>query len=263
MNSFPRAVSSVATWALLSSALTIAAQTIPAAGLTSKPKIVLVELFTSEGCSDCPPADELLRRIDRKQTSAGKLIVGVSEHVTYWNHLGWSDPFSLDKSDQRQNAYSNKFGLNGVYTPQMVVNGTEEFVGSDSAKLSAALQKEDRHPSSVDVRIASLDLAAGKLTVRFSADGVFPSQGVDVIAVLADDTDRSSVQRGENSGHTLTHVAVARSLTQVARLKGAAAESTVQIPLPPLYQREQMHHLILIAQTTGTGPVVGGDTKSF
>jgi hypothetical protein len=239
------------------------AQTVPAAGLTSKPKIVLVELFTSEGCSDCPPADELLRRIDRKQTSAGNLIVGVSEHVTYWNYLGWSDPFSLDKSDQRKNAYSKKFGLNSVYTPQMVVNGNEEFVGSDSAKLSAALQKEDRHPSAVDIRIASLDLAAGKLTVTFSADGVFPSRGVDVIAVLADDADRSSVQRGENSGHTLTHVAVARSLTQVAALKGAAAQSTVQIPLPSSYQQTQMHHLILIAQTTGTGPIVGADTKSF
>jgi hypothetical protein len=189
--------------------------------------------------------------------------VGVSEHVTYWNYLGWSDPFSLDKSDQRQNAYSNMFGLNGVYTPQMVVNGTEEFVGSDSAKLSAALLKEDRHPSAVDIRIASLDLAAGKLTVTFSANGVFPAQGVDVIAVLADDTDRSSVQRGENSGHTLTHVAVARSLTQVATLKSAVTESTVQVPLPPSYQQTQMHHLILIAQTAGTGPVVGADTKSF
>jgi hypothetical protein len=263
MNSFTRAAVSVAAWTFLSNALAVAAQTVAVAGLTSKPKIVLVELFTSEGCSDCPPADELLRRVDGKQTSADKLIVGVSEHVTYWNYLGWSDPFSLDKSDQRQNAYSHKFGLNGVYTPQMVVNGTEEFVGSDSAKLSAALQKEDRHPSVVDIRIASLDLSAGKLTVTFSADGVFPSQGVDVIAVLADDTDTSSVQRGENSGHTLTHVAVARSLTQVARLKGATAESTVQIPLPPLYQQTQMHHLILIAQTTGTGPVVGADTTSF
>jgi hypothetical protein len=263
MSSYPRGVTSVILWTFLSSALTTTAQTVSVAGLTSKPKIVLVELFTSEGCSDCPPADELLRRVDRKQTSAGKLIVGVSEHVTYWNYLGWSDPFSLDKSDQRQNAYSNEFGLNGVYTPQMVVNGTEEFVGSDSAKLSAALQKEDRHPSAVDLRIASLDLAAGKVTVTFSADGVFPSQGVDVIAVLADDTDRSSVQRGENSGHTLTHVAVARSLTQVATLKGATTESTVQIPLPHFYQQTQMHHLILIAQTTGTGPVVGADTKSF
>src|ERR1022692_1908147 len=146
MNRYPRAVISFSAWTLLSSALTMAAQTVPAASLTLKPKVVLVELFTSEGCSDCPPADELLAKVDRKQTGAGKLIVGVSEHVTYWNHLGWSDPFSLDKSDQRQNAYSNKFGLNGVYTQQMVVNGTEEFVGSDSAKLSAALQKEDRHP---------------------------------------------------------------------------------------------------------------------
>jgi len=241
----------------------MAAQTIPAAGLPTRPKIVLVELFTSEGCSDCPPADELLRRIDGKQTSAGQLIVGVSEHVTYWNHLGWSDPFSLEESDQRQNAYSETFGLNGVYTPQMVVNGTDEFVGSDSAKLSAALQKDDRHSSAVDIRIASVDLTADKLNVTFSVDGVFPSQGVDVIAVLADDTDRSSVQRGENSGRTLTHVAVARSLTQVAKLKGAAGQSTIKIPLPPSFQKSQMHHLILIAQTAGTGPVVGADTKSF
>jgi len=263
MSPDPRRVISVILWTFLSSALTVAAQTAPEAGLTSKPKIVLVELFTSEGCSDCPPADDLLRRIDGKQTSAGKLIVGISEHVTYWNNLGWTDPFSSDKADQRQDAYSNKFGLNSVYTPQMVVNGTEEFVGSDVARLAAALQKEDRHSSDVDIRISSLGLAADKLNVTFSVDGVFPSQGVDVIAVLADDADRSSVQRGENSGHTLTHVAVARSLTQVATLKGAAGESTIQIPLPPFYQKTQMHHLILIAQTAGTGPVVGADTKSF
>jgi hypothetical protein len=241
----------------------MAAQTVPGAGLATGAKTVLVELFTSEGCSDCPPADELLGRIDRKQTGAGKLIVGVSEHVTYWNHLGWSDPFSLGESDQRQNAYSEKFGLNGVYTPQMVVNGTDQFVGSDSAKLSAALQKEDRHPFAVDIRIASADLEANKLTVTFSVDGVFPSRGVVVIAVLADDADRSNVQRGENSGRTLTHVAVARSMTQVATLKGATGKSTVQIPLPPLFRRTQSHHLILIAQTTGTGPVVGADTKPF
>ena len=263
MSPFPQGVTLVIVWTFLSSALTMAAQTVPAAGLATGVKTVLVELFTSEGCSDCPPADELLRQIDRKQTGAGKLIVGVSEHVTYWNHLGWSDPFSLDESDQRQNAYSEKFGLNGVYTPQMVVNGTVEFVGSDNAKLSAALQKEDRHPFAVDIRIASVDLGANKLNVTFSADGVFPSQGVEVIAVLADETDRSNVQRGENSGHTLTHVAVARSIAKVATLKGAAAESTAQIPLPPLFRKTQSHHLILIAQTTGTGPVVGADTRSF
>lgn len=119
MKLFPRSFISVAAWTLVASALTIAAQTIPVDGSTPKLKIILVELFTSEGCSDCPPADELLRRVDRKQTGAGKLIVGVNEHVTYWNYIGWSDPFSLDKSDQRQNAYSNRFGLNGVYTPQI------------------------------------------------------------------------------------------------------------------------------------------------
>ena len=108
---------------------------------TPAPRVVLVELFTSEGCSSCPPADALLRQVNGTQTAAGQLIVGISEHVTYWNSLGWSDPFSSSLYTERQNAYGERFHLDGVYTPQMVINGTEQIVGSDRAAFARAIQK--------------------------------------------------------------------------------------------------------------------------
>lgn len=243
------------------SSLALSAQA-PQTREMAKPKVILVELFTSEGCSDCPAADELLRRVDQKQANSGQLIVGISEHVTYWNHLGWADPFSLKIYDQRQDAYSSRFGLDSVYTPQMVVNGAEQFVGSDSAKLSESLRKEEKQPSSVAVHILSASVANGHLNVTYSASGYFPSQGLDLIAVLADDSDQSSVPRGENSGRTLKHVAVARSLTRVTTLK-AQAESTTQLPLPTSYSSAQAHHLILFVQAAGNGRVFDADTKPF
>jgi hypothetical protein len=228
----------------------------------AKPKVVLVELFTSEGCSDCPPADELLRQIDRKQFGSGHLIVGISEHVTYWNSLGWADPFSLAIYDQRQSAYADKFGLNSVYTPQMVVNGSEQFVGSDRAKLAQALNKEAQQSAPVAVQILSASRVNHSLTVTYAVKGSIPSAGLDVIAVVADDADRSSVERGENSGRNLTHVAVARSLTRLARLN-APNETTAQLTLPASYQPSQAHHIIVFAQSTGNGRIFSSDSEQF
>jgi hypothetical protein len=230
--------------------------------IPAKPKVILVELFTSEGCSDCPPADDLLRRIDRKQTDSGQLIVGISEHVTYWNYLGWSDPFSLEIYSQRQSAYGNRFGLDSVYTPQMVVNGSEQFVGSDSASLAKALRREEEQQTSTALNILSANVAHGALSVTYSATGDFPSPGLDLVAVLADDADHSTVSRGENSGRNLTHVAVARSLTHVTKLT-SRTESTAQLPLPPSFQGSQPHHVILFAQNEASGRVVAVDTKAF
>jgi hypothetical protein len=223
-------------------------------------KAVLVELFTSEGCSSCPPADALLRQVNGSQTSGGQLVVGISEHVTYWNQLGWSDPFSSPVYTERQNAYSERFHLEGVYTPQMVINGAEQIVGSDRAALLHAVEKEDAESPRMSLRIVSLSVAGGHLTVNLSTSGALPAHGADLIAVLADDSDRSSVLHGENSGRTLAHVAVARSITRVARVQ-AAGDLTVQIPIPASMQTTQGHHLILFAQTPGNGRVLGTDTK--
>lgn len=224
------------------------------------PKVVLVELFTSEGCSSCPPADALLRQIDGSHTDAGQLIVGISEHVTYWNSLGWSDPFSSPIYTDRQNAYGARFGLDGVYTPQMVINGAEQIVGSDRAGLMRAFQREREQPSQVALRIISVSVAGATATVKFSATGGRSIKKADIVAVLADDADQSSVLRGENSGRNLTHVAVARSISRVATLQ-PVAEQTVQIPLPSSFRGSERHHLILFAQAPALGRVLGIDTK--
>jgi hypothetical protein len=223
-------------------------------------KTVLVELFTSEGCSSCPPADALLLQVNGTQTREGQLIVGISEHVTYWNSLGWSDPFSSSAYTDRQDAYRRRFHLEGVYTPQMVINGAEQIVGSDRAALLRAVEKEEEQPPRMALRILSVEAGRSGWNVHFSASGELPAHGVDVIAVLADDSDRSSVLHGENSGRTLAHVAVARSMSRIAKLQ-TAGEGTAQIPIPSSFQASQAHHLILFAQTPGDGRVLGTATK--
>jgi hypothetical protein len=187
-------------------------------------------------------------------------VVGISEHVTYWDSLGWSDPFSSSLYTERQNAYSERFHLEGVYTPQMVINGAEQIVGSDRAALLHAVQQEAEEHPRIALRILSLGVAGTTLTVNFSTSGDLPARGADLIAVLTDDADRSSVLHGENSGRNLVHVAVARSISRVARVQ-AAGERTVQIQIPPSFQAAQGHHLILFAQTPGNGRVLGIDTK--
>jgi hypothetical protein len=240
-------------------ALTLTLQAQTAVGEPA-PKVVLIELFTSEGCSSCPPADALLREVNGTRTSEDELVVGISEHVTYWNGQGWSDPFSSLVYTERQNDYSEKFHLEGVYTPQMVINGAEQIVGSDRAALARALQAEAAQHPQVSLRILSLNVVANKLTVNFSVSGDLPAHGADLMAVLVDDSDRSSVSSGENSGQTLVHVAVARFISRVAKLQPASGR-TVQMQIPAMFQNAQKHHLILFAQTPGNGRVLGADTK--
>ena len=245
---------------LLSNIVTLSAQVVTKANLTPRPKIILVELFTSEGCSSCPPADKLLREVDGTEPFAGQLIVGISEHVTYWNSLGWSDPFSSSTYTDRQNAYGARFGLDSVYTPQIVVNGTEQFVGSDRNSLINAIRKEQNRTAPVDLHILSSSFSGGSLTVNFSATGEAALHDADIFAVLADDADQSTVLHGENGGRTLSHVAVARSIVHVAKLR-AAAQQTVEIALPASFHKTAGHHLILFAQAPGSGRVLGADSR--
>ena len=146
----------------------LSAQGTAAQTATPHPSAVLIELFTSEGCSDCPPADELLQQVSGHKTAEGQLIVGISEHVSYWNGLGWKDPFSSDLYTGRQSDYSSHFGLGSVYTPQMVVNGREQFVGSDRRALQAALATESQRRQ-ITLHIDSAQLAQDSITFTYSA----------------------------------------------------------------------------------------------
>src|SRR5262245_55537745 len=132
---------------------------------------VIVELFTSEGCSSCPPADEALRRLASTQPVPGVEIVAMSEHVDYWNSLGWTDPFSSAQFSQRQDEYAKAFGLDGIYTPQMVVDGREEFVGNDVGKAGRAIAgaaAAAKRPSQLAATKVSADTV--RLQVQIDAD---------------------------------------------------------------------------------------------
>src|SRR5438034_10624758 len=124
------------------------------------PMPILVELFTSEGCSDCPPADTVLGQLIRTQPIGGAEIVGLGEHVDYWDRLGWKDRFSSAALTGRQQLYQTRFGTESIYTPQMVVDGRAEFVGSDAPAARKAIEKALALPH----RRVSLDLA--KTAVR-------------------------------------------------------------------------------------------------
>lgn len=224
--------------------------------------VVIVELFTSEGCSSCPPADALLSKVHLKETSAGQLVVGISEHVTYWNHLGWTDPYSSQVFTDRQSTYASRLSPEGPYTPQMVVDGRDQFVGSDGSALLRALDQDTRH-SRINVRINSAVLSGGSLEIGFTISGN-ASKALDIIAVVTDDTDRTNVRHGENGGRWLQHVSVARVLARVATVRGEEDES-VRLSLPEGFLNvvDASHHLVLFAQEPHQGAILGAATRAL
>lgn len=181
---------------------------------------VLVELFTSEGCSSCPPADELLRKLDRTQPLNDARIVVLSEHVDYWDDGKWRDPFSSHAYSERQDAYASRFGLDTVYTPQMVVDGRFEAVGSNEQRALRVIESA----AQTDKAIVALSATRfnGDAVVTHIEAGALPSiagsDSADIEVALADESDESHVGGGENGGRTLMHVAVLRALKQVARV---------------------------------------------
>jgi len=225
------------------------------------PSVAIVELFTSEGCSSCPPADALLRQVHLKQTPQNQLIVGISEHVTYWNSLGWKDPYSQSVFTDRQNSYASHLAIEAPYTPQMVLNGRNQFVGSDVSAFKRALAEDSRR-SHVDLHIVQSTRSGAGLDVTFSLGS--SSKPLDIIAVLTDDSDRSNVLHGENSGRSLEHVSVARSLSKVATSTGTSQQVT-HIALPDSFRIDggTGHHLILFAQEQHQGAIVGAATVTL
>jgi hypothetical protein len=180
---------------------------------SAPPVPVLLELFTSEGCSSCPPADALLKQLDRTQPVRGAHLIVLSEHVDYWNSIGWKDPYSSARFTARQTNYADRIDpANGVYTPQLIVDGRESVVGSDRSAVFGAISKAITHTK----RQLAIDrVSRDGRTIALHVDGGIPEHAADLYVAVAYNAVSSHVTGGENAGRTLTHVAVVRTLARV------------------------------------------------
>lgn len=200
------------------------------------PAPVLVELFTSEGCSSCPPADAMLARLVDTQPVPGVHVIGLGEHVDYWDRLGWRDAFSSPAFSARQSDYARSlFRPDSIYTPQMVVGGRDEFVGSDERRALDAVARAGQRGRATAAAVVLTPDATG--SVRIDVTGV-PGKA-DIVVALTQSDLVTQVRGGENGGRRLTHSSVVRSMQRVAVLGGRAHDwsGTYAPPLSPDWPR--------------------------
>lgn len=212
----------------------------------------IVELFTSQGCSSCPPADHVLRDLIEEAEKTNKPIYGLSFHVDYWNYLGWKDPYSSADYSNRQREYNRSLKSRGSYTPQMIVNGVSEFIGS---KRSLAYQEVDnalemQSKVAVEITNSQLSASADELVVSYKNTGTCSNCQINIALVESD--LRDAVKRGENHGRTLRHDNVVRAFTtQDFKSSGKA---TLDIPSDVNQTKAKV---IVYVQKGGYGQIVG------
>lgn len=219
--------------------------------MASAPKgIAVVELFTSEGCSSCPPADAAVAKL-LSQKKEAVFVLGF--HVDYWNRLGWADPYSQAQFSDRQRAYAKALSLESIYTPQVIVNGTSEFVGSEESKLNKTVDAELAKTASADlvIQAAQKDNAIA-VTYETSQSGVV----VNVAVVQAKAV--TEVKHGENGGRTLHHVAVVRAFRSV----DANGKGSLTLDLPQGLAGQELQ-VIAYTQQKETGAITAAQQKNL
>jgi hypothetical protein len=205
-----------------------------------RPRTIVLELFTSQGCSSCPPADRLLSRLQREGVR-GRTVIPLAYHVDYWDHLGWRDPFSASQWSQRQRDYAAALHEPQVYTPELVVNGSAPLVGSSEGairrEIDRQLEEEDRGAIVID-RVAR---SGAGLTVDVHASLDAPGSA-NVVVVLYEDGVTTSVARGENANRVLVNDAIVRwqQRALVLNAKDGARVAKVSIPLDPVWRAEHL-----------------------
>jgi hypothetical protein len=207
--------------------------------------VAVVELFTSEGCSSCPPADEVLGDLARR---SNRPIYALGFHVDYWDNLGWRDRSASPDHTARQRAYAHAFGTGGLYTPQMIVDGTEQFTGSDRARAEAAVGRAVARPARVTLSIQARRTRPDAVTVEYEAHGALAGEVLSVAVVEREVS--TSVRAGENAGKTLRHANVVRAFVTAP----VSSAGSVAVQLPAGLQRETAE-LIAFVQAA---PVDGG-----
>lgn len=216
---------------------------------------VLVELFTSEGCSSCPPADRLLTDLQQRPPAGAEVIV-LSEHVDYWNHLGWEDPFSSSLFSARQHQYSMKFRKESVYTPQMVVDGRAEALGSDASAVRALIIDAAQRPhATVRLHVRQDDESENHSKALLLHVEVSPApkelkdRRWHAMLAVTESGLASSVSRGENAGRRLMHTGVVRQFTRIAeldKLHGNSYSADLKLSIQPQWNRDLMRAVVFV-----------------
>jgi hypothetical protein len=234
----------------------------PLALAADRPVPVVVELFTSEGCSSCPAADRLLSRMEQTQPVPGAQVIAIEEHVDYWNQLGWNDPFSSPKYRARQNDYAIALKASNIYTPQMVVNGQSAFVGSDMNRAYREIGTAAQSATTL------VDLTAGAnsrdpdlldLSVQVNNGKTAKWRDSNVYLAVTERGLNTFVQGGENSGRNLRHSSVVRSFGVIGRVKPEGANGGQLIStlrLPHEWKRENLRAVVFV-QERGTFRITG------
>lgn len=220
---------------------------------------VLVELFTSEGCSSCPPADAILQKLDEFQPIAGAQLIVLSEHVTYFDHEGWKDPNSSPALTDRQAAYEGAIGEKESFTPQFIVDGDQEVLIDHLSLMEGVLKKAAAQPK-IPVHVGQVTVDPSNpnvLRAHIETDVNSEKHNADVFVAVALDHVESQVLRGENSGKHLEHVAVVENLAKVGKLsKGKNFSQDVQVKLPSGADLKNIR-LVAFIQESGPGKLLG------
>ncbi|HWW97359.1 MAG TPA: DUF1223 domain-containing protein [Edaphobacter sp.] len=217
---------------------------------------VLVELFTSEGCSSCPPADALLAKLDQSQPINGADIIVLGEHVDYWDGQGWHDRFSSHQYTERQNEYCGRLHVDSSYTPQMIVDGTDQFVGNDAAHAVRAIQHAAQS-SKIKLTISQPVVDGQKVSASVSSPDPTTTKKADLYAALVDPKDTTEVRGGENGGRRLQHAGVVRSLQRVGKVKDLGAGPISFSLNAPADSKPGEMRVVVFAQESGLGAVLG------
>jgi hypothetical protein len=217
-------------------------------------KAVVVELFTSEGCSSCPPADELLGRLRRELSAKNVEVIPLGFHVDYWDGLGWKDRFSSAKFTQRQEQYAQALKVEGPYTPEMVVDGAVEFVGNDAGRAQSTIRQQASQLETAQVKIATA--GTDQLSIQVKGPAGSSNSNALVMLAITEDNLTTQVGSGENGGRTLHHAAVVRELRQVGTLHDGGIETTVPLKLEKDWKRNDLHAVVFI-QNGPSGKIMG------
>jgi hypothetical protein len=217
---------------------------------------VLVELFTSEGCSSCPPAEALLARLQHDQPIPNANILVLEEHVDYWDSLGWHDRFSSHQITVRQADYIQRLHLEDSYTPQMIVDGTDQFTGNDSTHALRAIAQAAR-ATKLPIALAIINTDQKHLAATaYVAPASQPFPNVDIYAALVQPTASTQVLSGENGGHTLQHVSVVRQMKRIGNLADESASLRFSLDVPADTTPADLR-LVVFLQRASDGAILG------